>query len=48
MYIVYTTAHFLLANYADCASIFLAFVTIPTVFGEMSFAIWLLVKGGQR
>jgi len=48
MYIIYTTAHFYLANYADCASTFQALVAIPSVYREMSFTIWLLVNGGQR
>jgi hypothetical protein len=48
MYMVDTGAHFLLPNYDDYASIFLAMVAIPSVVGELSFAIWLLVKGGKK
>lgn len=47
MYIVDTTAHFLLPNYGDYASVFLAAVAIPSILGEMSLAIWLLAKGGK-
>ncbi|OZV70154.1 response regulator receiver protein [Winogradskyella aurantia] len=47
MYIVDTIAHFLLSNYSDFASIFLILVAIPSIFGEMSFALWLLIKGGK-
>lgn len=47
MYMVDTAAHFVLPNYEDHASIFLALVAIPSIFGEMAFAIWLLVKGGK-
>ena len=47
MYMVDTTAHFLLPNYADHADTFLALVAIPSIVGEMSLAIWLLWKGGK-
>lgn len=48
MYMFDTVAHFTLINYADYADIFLALVAIPSILGEMSFAIWLLVKGGKK
>ena len=48
MYIIDTGAHFLLENYDIYADIFLALVAIPSIFGEMAFAIWLLVKGGKN
>lgn len=47
MYMIDTGAHFMLPNYEAHASIFLALVAIPSIFGEMSFAIWLLIKGGK-
>jgi hypothetical protein len=47
MYMVDTGAHFLLPNYEDHASIFLALVAIPSIAGEMSLAIWLLIRGGK-
>lgn len=47
MYMVDTTAHFTLADYEAYGSIFLALVAIPSIIGEMSFAIWLLAKGGK-
>lgn len=47
MYMLDTTAHFVLPDYETHASIFLALVAIPSVIGEMSFAIWLLVNGGK-
>jgi len=28
--------------------IFLTLVAIPSIFGEMAFSIWLLVKGGKN
>ena len=45
MYMIDTAAHFLLPNYDEYSSLFLALVAIPSLIGEMSFAIWLLVKG---
>ncbi|MBD8487461.1 DUF4386 domain-containing protein [Echinicola sp. CAU 1574] len=48
MYMADTTAHFLMPNYDVYGSLFLAFVAIPSILGEMSFAVWLLVKGGKR
>jgi len=47
MYMIDTAAHFLLINYESYASVFLALVAIPSIIGEMSFAIWLLLKGGK-
>ena len=47
MYMIDTAAHFVLPNYDDYASIFLTVVAIPSIVGEMSFAVWLLVKGGK-
>lgn len=47
MYMVDTAAHFLLPNYEDYGSVFLALVVLPSIAGEMSFAVWLLVKGGK-
>jgi hypothetical protein len=47
MYMVDTVAHFLLQNYKEYSSIFLALVAIPSIIGEMSLAIWLLVRGGK-
>ena len=47
MYMVDTAAHFLLSAYNAWAPVFLALVAIPSIIGEMSFAVWLLVKGGR-
>lgn len=47
MYMVDTAAHFMLPNYEAYADIFLMLVAIPSIFGEMSLAIWLLLKGGK-
>lgn len=47
MYMMDTCAHFMLAEYKNYADLFLALVAIPSIVGEMSFAIWLLVKAGK-
>ncbi|WP_456461748.1 DUF4386 domain-containing protein [Reichenbachiella sp.] len=47
MYMVDTSAHFLMADYDAYADVFLTLVAIPSMVGEMSLAIWLLVKGGR-
>ena len=47
MYIVDTVANFLISNYSDYASVFLILIAIPSIIGEMSFALWLLIKGGR-
>ncbi|MCB0278049.1 MAG: DUF4386 domain-containing protein [Calditrichaeota bacterium] len=48
MYMIDTSAHFLLADYQNYASIFLTLVVIPSIVGEMSLAIWLLIRGGKE
>lgn len=48
MYAVDTCAHFLLPNYAAHAETFLMLVAVPSILGEMAFAVWLLVKGGKE
>lgn len=47
MYMLDTVAHILLSNYSDYKTVFLAMVAIPSIIGEMWFALWLLVKGGK-
>jgi len=47
MYMVDTAAHFMLPDYDAYASVFLALVAIPSILGELSFSVWLLVKGGK-
>ncbi|WP_324721630.1 DUF4386 domain-containing protein [Salinimicrobium sp. HB62] len=48
MYMIDTTAHFMLPDYENYASVFLMLVAVPSILGEMSFAIWLLIKGGKE
>jgi hypothetical protein len=47
-YIVDTLAYGLMPNYANYASVFLVMVAIPSVIGEFSFTLWLLVRGGKQ
>ncbi|MCU4155677.1 DUF4386 domain-containing protein [Carboxylicivirga sp. A043] len=47
MYMTDTIAHFLLPQYENYASVFLALVAIPSIFGEMALSVWLLAKGGK-
>jgi len=47
MYMVDTGAHFVLPDYETYSSVFLVLVAVPSIVGEMSFSVWLLVKGGK-
>ena len=47
MYMVDTAAHFMLPDYDSYAGVFLALVSVAGIVGEMSFTVWLLVKGGR-
>lgn len=47
MYIVDTSAHFVLPNYDTYAETFLMLVAVPAILGEMAFALWLLYRGGK-
>jgi hypothetical protein len=46
-YLIDSFAHVLLANYDDYETVFLLVVAVPGIIGELSFAVWLLVKGGK-
>jgi len=48
VYALDTTAHALLSNYDDFENVFLAIVAVPSVIGELSFALWLLLRGGKE
>lgn len=48
MYMIDTLAHFSLKNYTEYSDVFLALVAIPSILGEMAFAIWLLIKNGKQ
>ena len=48
-YVGDTVAHALLSDYEASADLFLVLVAVPSVIGEMSFAVWLLlVATGRR
>ena len=47
MYMTDTLAHFLLPNYDDYAEIFLMLVAVPSILGEMAFAVWLFLKANK-
>jgi hypothetical protein len=47
MYMLDTVARYILPDYDAYASIFLLLVAIPSILGEMSLAIWLLLRGGR-
>jgi len=46
-YVVDTLANALLADYADVETVFLVIVAVPSLIGEFSFAVWLLMRGGK-
>jgi hypothetical protein len=43
-----TAANALLASYDDYATLFLVIAAVPSVIGELAFAIWLLARGGKQ
>lgn len=47
-YVADTLAHALLANYADLEEVFLVIVAVPSLVGELWFALWLLLRGGRE
>ncbi|MCB1173608.1 MAG: DUF4386 domain-containing protein [Leptospiraceae bacterium] len=48
MYMIDTSAHILLQTYQEYAIVFLTLVAVPSMLGEMAFAIWLLLCGGKN
>lgn len=46
-YLIDNFAKVLLSNYTDYETIFLLIVAVPGVIGEVSLAIWFLVKGNK-
>lgn len=47
-YIIDTTAHSVLADYADHADAFLVMVALPSVVAEGWFGLWLLTRAHRR
>jgi len=48
MYMIDTSAHFVLFDYDSYANIFLTLVTVPSILGEMALSIWLLLKNRKQ
>ncbi|MEQ8303018.1 MAG: DUF4386 domain-containing protein [Cyclobacteriaceae bacterium] len=48
MYMTDTVAHFVLPEYDMYSDVFLVLVAIPSIVGEMSFTVWLLLRGGKN
>jgi hypothetical protein len=46
--VIDTVAHGLLAGYDDYETVFLVLVVVPSVVGELAFAVWLLLRGGKE
>lgn len=47
-YVIDTLANAVLASYEDYETVFLLIVAVPSVIGELAFAIWLLARGGKE
>ncbi|MDD3246589.1 MAG: DUF4386 domain-containing protein [Methanosarcina sp.] len=46
-YLIDSFANFLLPNYTDYETIFMLIVVVPGIIGELSFTLWLLLKGAK-
>jgi hypothetical protein len=46
-YLIDSMAQFMMNNYEDYQNIFTLIVVVPGVLGELSFTLWLLIKGGR-
>lgn len=44
-YLIDSFANVLMTDYADHADLFMLVVAVPAVIGELSFSLWLLIKG---
>jgi Domain of unknown function (DUF4386) len=47
-YVINSLADALLSNYDDYEAVFVTIVAVPSVIGELAFAIWLLLRGGKE
>tara|TARA_R110002020_G_scaffold265658_2_gene480440 strand:+ start:1043 stop:1744 length:702 start_codon:yes stop_codon:yes gene_type:complete len=47
-YIIDSTAKLMMPNYIDYKNVFEMVVIIPSVIGEFSFTVWLLIKGFKK
>jgi Domain of unknown function (DUF4386) len=46
-YVINSLADALLSNYDDYEAVFVTIVAVPSVIGELGFAIWLVLRGGK-
>lgn len=46
-YLTDSFAHFMMSNYDEYRDVFSMMVVLPGIIGELSFTIWLLLKGGR-
>ena len=47
-YIIDGTAKFMMSNYVEYKDVFEVIVIMPSVIGEFSFTVWLLIKGFKK
>jgi hypothetical protein len=47
-YVINSLANALLSNYDDYEAVFVTIVAVPSVIGELGFAIWLVLRGGKE
>ncbi|MEA3501592.1 MAG: DUF4386 domain-containing protein [Actinomycetota bacterium] len=47
-YVFDTVANVMLSNYSEYETVFLLIVAVPSVIGELAFAVWLLARGGVQ
>jgi Domain of unknown function (DUF4386) len=47
-YVINSLADALLSNYDDYEAVFVTIVAVPSVIGELGFAIWLVLRGGKE
>ena len=47
-YVIDSVAYALLSNCTDFENLFLAIVAIPTIVGELWFALWLSMRRGSK
>ena len=47
-YFIDSFASLLSSDYADNETLFIVFVAVPAIIAELSFTLWLLIRGGKR
>jgi uncharacterized membrane protein YczE len=46
-YFIDSFASFLSSGYANNETLFVVFVAVPAIIAELSFTLWLLIRGGK-